>query len=129
MKVSTASDSLRAMWYQGDNISLRCSFIERRLMSLEFSPWETQRQISGAIQEWDMAQDAAYGVRQAFHYLSRYSRNFLQRAGQMPSAIQLSIIANKAIQESGEDAAGQKVTVLIQGLSQDWAAQFPGQGN
>ncbi|CAK0847726.1 unnamed protein product [Prorocentrum cordatum] len=114
--------------YISDNISRRCSFIERRLMGLEFSPWETQRQIAAAIQEWDMAQDQWYASRQAFQYLSRYSRNFLQRTSQMPSAVQLSIIANKAFEESGELASGTKLTLMRQQLSNSWADQFHGQG-
>ncbi|CAK0857306.1 unnamed protein product, partial [Prorocentrum cordatum] len=128
-KVRQLFSAVDSMWYIGDNISLRCSFIERRLMCLEFSPWETQRQIAAAIQEWDMNQDPLYGARQAFQHLGRYSRNFLQRTLQAPSALQLSTSANKAIQESGEDAAGPKITALTQGLRQHWAVQFHGQGD
>ena len=128
-KLRQIISSLDSAWHLADGISLRVSFIERRLMCLEFSPWEVQRQIANAISEWDMNQDAQYGGRQTFQFLGRYSRNFLQRTSRMPSALQLSIIANMAITESGEDAAGPKIVQLRQQLHQYWASQFHGQGD
>ena len=44
-------------WHLGEGISTRCAIIERRLMRIEYSPYECQRQMISAIIEWDMAVD------------------------------------------------------------------------
>ena len=127
--LSQISSWMESSWILTDGISLRVSFIERRLMGLEFSPWEVQRQIANCISEWDMTQDNEYGSRQCFQFLARYSRNFLQRTHQRPSALALSIIANKAIEESGEDRTGAKIQALLAQLQGNWTNQFHNQGN
>ncbi|CAK0847574.1 unnamed protein product, partial [Prorocentrum cordatum] len=111
-KISVVSENLDGMYYIVDGVSQRCAFIERRLMGLEFSPFECCRQVISAIVEWDLNQDAAYGSRQAFQQLSRYSRNLYQRTHTVPSAALLSIIVNKAMTESGEASDGVKITTL-----------------
>ena len=49
--------------------------MERRLMLLEFSPFECCRQITAAVDQWDQARDGHYASRQVFQELGRYSRN------------------------------------------------------
>ena len=49
--------------------------MERRLMLLEFSPFECCRQITAAVDSWDEARDPNYASRQVFQELGRYSRN------------------------------------------------------
>ncbi|CAK0811943.1 unnamed protein product [Prorocentrum cordatum] len=126
-KISVVSENLDGMYYIVDGVSQRCAFIERRLMGLEFSPFECCRQVISAIVEWDLNRDAAYGSRQAFQQLSRYSRNLYQRTHTVPSAALLSIIVNKAMTESGEASDGVKITTLKADFRNQWGQHLHGQ--
>ena len=62
------SDVLRGLLTKAVNM-------ERRLMMMEFSPFECCRQITAAVDQWDEARDQFYASRQVFQELGRYSRN------------------------------------------------------
>ena len=98
--------------------------IERRLMGLEFSPFECCRQITAAIDGWDQNRDPEYASRQVFQELGRYSRNFLQRTQQRPSAEHLSAMVNFSIGNSTRDAA--TLQTLTGQVTAGWASQLHG---
>ena len=100
---------------------------EVRLMGLEFSPYECQRQVSGHLQKWDFAQNMDFAHTKAFDELSKYARSFQKRTQTPATSTMLSLIINMAIQTSRLDPGGRNIQHFKTNLLNRWHIELPGQ--
>ena len=112
------AECVAGIWTKSDSI-------ERRLMGLEFSPYECCRQMTQAISGWDQHRDGTYGARACFQECARYSRNFTQRTSLTVSSEHLSAMINYSLVQSRRAQAD--LDVIRGQLLADWHQELHGQ--